>query len=114
MNRYVGNLIVASTMCVILAGVILQWLVNEDETNSIMSTTTISGIEHPGIKNYRIEFVNKTILLRVVLSEPLVCNQIVDILGIDNLTVKGRTYIPVCKLDDPLSAVITYHEVQLI
>jgi hypothetical protein len=114
MHALLTRLGISSIIAIVGTIIIMNWLINEDPTQWFLSPVSVSEFSNTGISHLDIEFKNNAIHLNVALEKTMSCNQIINVLGVENLNVKEKIYVPVCKIINPKLAVITYREVTTI
>jgi hypothetical protein len=55
-------------------------------------------VKKTAIEKVRIEFRGKSIYLNVFLNQPQTCNQVITELGVEQLPVKSKIYVPACTI----------------
>lgn len=95
------------------AVLVLNWLVNDDIAKSFLIHATAEH-RQSGIGSVKVEFEENNILLNVNLTRPMSCADVIEILGVEDLPLRGKIYIPTCKTVKPESVVITYKKQELM
>jgi hypothetical protein len=106
----VRDLVVSLMLSIIGSFIIVVWLVSDEPTRTFLFATKTDDLSYVGIKDYKIDFKDKAILLNITLSKPLSCGEVIEILGVEDLVIRERTYSPRCKLVSPTLIIITYGE----
>lgn len=109
MKRGMENLSIAVALSVVGSVLMLNWLTNDDATKSFLVHV---AVEHrvTGIKHIEVAFDENAIFLNVDLTHPMQCEEVISVLGIEDLPIKGRVYTPMCTTVKSELVVITYKE----
>jgi len=99
---------------IIVTTVIFNWLASGKAQANAMPANLSSHLDNFGINHIDVEFKDRNILLNVSLNKQLTCEELIDVLGIQNLAIKNRSYSPICSMVNSNLAVITYRELPLI
>jgi len=110
----IRNLAITLLLSLIGSFLIISWLFTEEPTKAFLYTSTNNDLPPAGIKNYSMEFRDKSILLNIELNKSMSCEEVVEVLGIENITIKEHIYAPQCSIINPRFIVITYKEVTLV
>jgi len=95
------------------AVLVLNWLVNDDIAKSFLIHATVEH-RQSGIGEMNVAFEDNDILLNVNLTRPMSCYDVIDLLGVEDLPLRGRIYVPTCKIVKPEYVVITYKKQDLM
>ena len=109
MKRNLGSLGISVLISLAGSVAILNWLVNDDASKSFLVQVSQEE-KKSGIKNLDIEFKNKNVVLNIFLEKPMTCDEVFDVLGVEDLPLRGKVYSPVCTSIKPEKIVITYKE----
>lgn len=95
MKHAVGTLCWSAGVSFVAAVIAMNWLVNEDPTESFLEPTLVAE-KNREIRSVEFEHKNSKIFLKVHLNSPLTCDQVLTRLGITEFAVKEKSYTPVC------------------
>ncbi len=109
MGRGLVTVGISVTLAFIGSVLILNWLVNDDMTKTFLTHATEEH-RQTGIKELSLETKGSEILLNVELNRPMSCPDVIEILGVENLPLRGKLYEPVCTVIGPKVMVIVYKE----
>ena len=101
----VKNFVIAACLAFICNVMVFNWLFNDNATVHQDEEYAKAGIEHLAI-----EYLDDSVLLNVKLNKPLTCDEILEIMDINDLPLRDKVYVPVCTTITLSSAVITYKE----
>lgn len=109
MKHSMATVVISISLSVVASVLTLNWLVNDDASKSFLVHVS-TEYKITGIKHIALDFKENVILLNVDLTRPMPCEEVISVLGIEDLPIKGRMYTPMCTTVEPELVVITYKE----
>jgi len=100
--------IIAFVAKTLVIAVVAIWAIYDTPLSEFLEP---SGMEVHGIVDVNIKYKDKKIFLMVELNKPLSCSNVIEILGVQQIVVKERTYTPDCKKINSKLMQITYTQV---
>lgn len=108
MKRIFGALCIVILISLVGSILILNWLVNDESKSFLVQVSQEE--KKSGIRNLDIEFRDKNVVLNIFLEKPMSCDEVFDVLDVEEIPLRGKIFTPVCTSIKPDKVVITYKE----
>ena len=109
MKKLLGNSLFTIMLSLLLTTITLNWAITGNPAKSFLTPHSLVS-QTTGIKRVDVEFSSRKIYLSVYLERPLSCKNVIDVLGIGQLSIKAHTYVPTCTVINDELIKITYNE----